>query len=72
MDKNNLTKEYSHDGITIVWQSAKCAHSGQCVKNLPTVFKPKEQPWIQPTNSTAEEIIATVEKCPSGALSIKK
>jgi uncharacterized Fe-S cluster protein YjdI len=71
MDKNNLTKEYSNGEITIVWQSGKCIHSGNCVKNLPAVFQPKEQPWIKIANATTVEIVATVAKCPSGALSIK-
>jgi len=72
MDKNNLTKEYSNGEITIVWQSGKCIHSGNCVKNLPSVFKPKEQPWVKFDGATSQEIIAAVAKCPSGALSIKE
>ena len=71
MDKNNIRKEYSNGEITIVWQSGKCIHSGNCVRNLPTVFKPREQPWIQLEGGTTEEILAAVAKCPSGALSIK-
>ena len=42
---------------------------GNCVKNNPAAFHPKEQPWIQAENATTDEIIATVDKCPSGALS---
>jgi uncharacterized Fe-S cluster protein YjdI len=71
MDKNNLTKEYTNGEVTIVWQNAMCIHSGNCVRNLSSVFQPKEQPWIKPENATTAEIIAAVGKCPSGALSIK-
>ncbi len=71
MDKNNLVKEYSNGEITIVWQSGKCAHSGNCVKNLSSVFQPKTQPWIKMENATSQEIKNAVSKCPSGALSIK-
>lgn len=71
MDKNNITKNYSNGEITVVWQSAKCIHSGNCVKNLPAVFNPKESPWIKTEHATTEEIVNTVRKCPSGALSIK-
>jgi len=39
---------------------------------LPNVYKPAERPWIQMENTTSEEHIAQVSKCPSGALSIKK
>lgn len=71
MDKNNLVKEYTNGETTVLWQSGKCIHSANCVKNLSSVFKPKEQPWIQMENATTDEVIATVAKCPSGALSIK-
>jgi uncharacterized Fe-S cluster protein YjdI len=71
MDKNNLVKEYTNGEVTVVWQSAKCIHSGNCVKHLSTVFKPQAHPWIQVDNASSQEIIDTVAKCPSGALSIK-
>ncbi len=71
MDKNNITKEYTNGEITVVWQSSKCIHSGNCVRSLSSVFKPKEQPWINLENATSEEIENAVGKCPSGALSIK-
>jgi uncharacterized Fe-S cluster protein YjdI len=71
MDKNNIIKEYSNGEITVVWQSSKCIHSANCVKNLSAVFHPQTQPWIKMENANSEEIVATVAKCPSGALSIK-
>lgn len=68
MNPKDLTKEYTNGEITIVWQSAKCIHSANCVRNNPDVFQPKEKPWIKPEASTTEKIIDTVKKCPSGAL----
>ncbi|MBL7941780.1 MAG: (4Fe-4S)-binding protein [Flavobacteriales bacterium] len=68
MDKANLRKEYTNGEVTVVWQSGKCIHSANCVKNNPKVFRPREQPWIQTENGTTEDIIETVKKCPSGAL----
>ena len=70
MDLKNLTKEYSNGEITVIWQSSKCIHSGNCVRNLSKVFNPREHPWIKIENATTEEIVATVNKCPSGALII--
>lgn len=70
MNINNITKRYSNGDITVVWQSGKCIHSANCVKNLPQVFNTKASPWINVENASTEEIIATVNKCPSGALSI--
>ena len=66
------THEYSNGEITIVWQPDICMHSGNCVKNLATVFKPKERPWIQPENASTQEIMSAIDKCPSGALSYRK
>jgi len=71
MNPINVKKEYSNDEITVVWESAKCTHSANCVKNLSSVFKPKEQPWVQVENATTQEIVDAVGKCPSGALSLK-
>lgn len=71
MDKNNITKEYTNGEITVAWQSGKCIHSGNCVRNLSSVFKPKETPWIKIEGAASEEIVAAILKCPSGALSIK-
>jgi len=69
MDIHNIKKEYSNGEVTIVWQSGKCIHSGKCVMSLPAVFKPKEKPWITIEAATTPEIIAAVQRCPSGALS---
>ncbi len=71
MDLKNIKKEYSNGEITIVWQSSKCIHSAVCVKNLPSVFRPKKSPWIHTDGASKTEIIETVKKCPSGAISIK-
>jgi len=72
MQPKDIKKEYSNGAITIVWQSEKCIHSGNCVRNNPDVFNPKEKPWITPENSSTEKIIETVKKCPSGALTYYK
>jgi uncharacterized Fe-S cluster protein YjdI len=67
----NDVREYSNGEITVLWEASKCTHSANCVRNLSQVFQPKEKPWIKMENATSEEIINTVSKCPSGALSIK-
>ncbi|MGL4597737.1 MAG: (4Fe-4S)-binding protein [Bacteroidia bacterium] len=71
MDKSNVVKEYTNGEITVIWQSGKCIHSANCVRHLSPVFQPKTSPWIKMENGSSEEIRATVEKCPSGALMIK-
>ncbi|MBA5793503.1 (4Fe-4S)-binding protein [Flavobacterium sp. xlx-214] len=63
--------EYTNGEVTILWKPNLCAHAGVCVKMLPNVYNPKNRPWIVPENATSNQIIEQVNKCPSGALSIK-
>lgn len=72
MNPKDIKKEYTNGEITVVWQSVKCTHSGNCVRNNPEVFQPKNNPWVKMENSTSEKIIETVNKCPSGALTYYK
>ena len=72
MNPNDLKKKYTNGEVTIVWQSGKCIHSANCVRNNPDVFRPKEQPWIKIDGSSTDKIIETVQKCPSGALTFYK
>lgn len=63
------TRKYQKEDLTIVWKPNICAHSGNCVRSLPGVFKPREKPWIQPEHASTDELKAAIDKCPSGALS---
>ncbi len=62
-------KEYKSDDITIVWEPRKCIHSAICAKGLPNVFRPQEKPWINIDGASNNDIMAQIDKCPSGALS---
>lgn len=60
---------YIGRNITIYDNRSLCAHAGYCTDNLATVFRMKQEPWINSDAGTIEDIIATINKCPSGALS---
>jgi CDGSH-type Zn-finger protein len=60
---------YTGRYITIHDNRGICAHAARCTDTLTTVFRMKQEPWIDPDGDTAERIVATVEQCPSGALS---
>ncbi|WP_299519907.1 (4Fe-4S)-binding protein [Winogradskyella sp.] len=62
-------KEYSNGEVTVVWEAEKCIHSAMCVNGLPNVFQPNERPWINVDAASTNELINTIKKCPSGALS---
>jgi len=64
-------KEYTQGKLTITCESEKCIHCGNCAKGLPTVFQPKEKPWIKTGVEPDEAVIEQVKKCPSGALGFK-
>lgn len=65
----NKRIDYRGKNITIHDNRGICAHAGHCTDNLAKVFKLKQEPWIDPDGATAQEIIVTIKKCPSGALS---
>lgn len=65
------TKEYTNGEVTILWKADLCIHSKNCVNNLPAVFDIKQRPWINAEGASTDEIIATVKKCPSGALTYR-
>jgi len=66
-----LDKRVNYVGkeITIHDNRGICSHVGFCTDSLPSVFKLGEEPWIDPNGASKDEIITTIEKCPSGALS---
>lgn len=62
------TRDYPASGLTIHWDSEVCAHSRICASTLPQVFRPAEKPWIHADAATSEEVAATIDECPSRAL----
>ena len=60
---------YRGKRVTIHDDRAICAHSGVCTDNLAAVFRLGKEPWIDAEAADAEQIIAIVQRCPSGALS---
>ena len=62
-NNHNNNKIIIHDNRRI------CSHAKECVNNLASVFKENSRPWIDPNGASADEIIQTIRKCPSGALS---
>jgi CDGSH-type Zn-finger protein len=68
-DSQNRRINYVGMHITIHDNRGICAHAGFCTDRLKSVFRMGQEPWIDPNGASAEEIIATIKECPSGALS---
>jgi uncharacterized Fe-S cluster protein YjdI len=45
-----------------------CSHAGKCWQGLPSVFDMDKRPWINISGSRPEDIIKTIDKCPTRAL----
>jgi uncharacterized Fe-S cluster protein YjdI len=69
MSQKSRVKQYKKENLTIHWEPDKCIHSAVCVKTLPKVYDPNAKPWIRPENASIEDLMAQIDKCPSGALS---
>ena len=65
----NVRKAYSAKRITILDNRAVCAHAGFCTDELKSVFRQHDEPWIDPDAAQVDQIVETIRKCPSGALS---
>ena len=71
LSDGSLDRRTSYAGrrITIHDNRQLCSHAGFCTDRLQTVFRQGNEPWIDPDGAAAEEIVATIRQCPSGALS---
>jgi CDGSH-type Zn-finger protein len=65
----NKRVSYVGKRITILDNRGICSHAGYCTDGLKAVFREDAEPWIDPDGAQVREIIATIERCPSGALS---
>lgn len=65
---DNVERKYQIDDLIVYWYPQRCTHACACWKGLPQVFKPRERPWVKIEAAAPEQIIETVDKCPSDAL----
>lgn len=66
--ENDVLQDYEAPGITVHFNRSICSGAAECVHNLPSVFESSSEDWIHPEKAGVDEVIATVKKCPSGAL----
>lgn len=65
----NRREAYAGRGITIFDNRALCAHAGYCTDGLASVFRMRSEPWIDADGAQVQDVIDTIRRCPSGALS---
>ncbi len=71
--KDVPTAEFAGKEITVVDDFSLCAHAGECVNGSPETFFTKEagRRVSHPDATPAEQVIATIRRCPSGSLLYK-
>lgn len=61
-------KTYQGKDIDVTFELKRCIHAAECGRRLQSVFDVAKRPWAQPDNATADQVQATIDHCPSGAL----
>ena len=58
--------------MKVKWDDKICIHAGECVKNLPNVFKVVDDKFvIDESGASEDEVKRVVGLCPSSALKIE-
>ncbi len=70
MSDSESRKRYAGGGIDVTFDPQMCAHAGECVRGLPSVFDVQARPWIRPDGASADAVTEVVGRCPSGALQL--
>ncbi len=67
-----VKRTYSNGQIVVHWDSERCIHTGWCAKGYPEVFDTSRRPWVLVDGADTDQIVNTIETCPSGALSYER
>ncbi len=67
-----MRKTYAGQDVDVSFDPEVCIHAGNCVRGLPGVFDTTRRPWITPDAASAEDVVAQVARCPSGALQAQR
>lgn len=59
---------YTGEKIDVTYDAKRCIHAAECTSRLKAVFDGNKSPWIQPDAALADDVAATIQHCPSGAL----
>jgi uncharacterized Fe-S cluster protein YjdI/CDGSH-type Zn-finger protein len=67
-----VRRTYRGSKIEVSFDLDQCIHIGECLRRLPETFELHRRPWILPDAASPDDVAATVERCPSGALQYRR
>jgi uncharacterized Fe-S cluster protein YjdI len=65
-------QRYENEAIEVTFDPNLCIHSARCLQGLPAVFDVRRRKWIELGGADANEVAATIARCPSGALAYRR
>ena len=68
MPRPTRPQSYETPDVVVTFDPKLCVHSGVCVLGLPRVFDIKRKRWIRPELASPDDVVAQVDRCPTGAL----
>lgn len=68
---DSKTFQYDGDKANVVWDGRLCIHIQECGRAKGKLFVGGRQPWCQPDETTVDDVVAVVERCPTGALTFE-
>ena len=66
------TRTYQGEAIEVHWEPRLCIHVRNCVRELPSVFRPDARPWVVVDAAGADAVAEAIERCPTGALHYRR
>ncbi|HVL89715.1 MAG TPA: (4Fe-4S)-binding protein [Actinomycetota bacterium] len=66
------SREYHSDELVVRWNAERCIHAADCIASAPAVFDTSQRPWVRLDKGSTDEIVAAIERCPTGALSYER
>ena len=65
---------YLYEGkeVDVQWDQRLCIHVGECGRAEGDLFVAGRKPWCQPDVAQQDDVHGVVERCPTGALTVKE
>lgn len=70
--QQGVLRSYEGEGVIVHWEPSLCIHTTNCIRALPQTFDPRARPWVRLDGVSADEVVAAVESCPTGALAYER